>query len=145
MRVARRALTVVAIAVLFLSDRVAAHPLDPLTPDEIRVAAEIARADARFARAQFASILLNEPSKADVIAWRPGKSTCWEARVETVASVTAAAATARATVWIGAGTNRERMGGPPWPRRAIRARYSTQRRRPEARTIIPLPSMRIVE
>ena len=87
MRVARRALTVVVvIAVLFLSDRVAAHPLDPLTPDEIRVAAEIARADARFARAQFASILLNEPSKADVIAWRPGTTLPRQARLVVMTS-----------------------------------------------------------
>ncbi len=77
---------VVVIAVLFLPDRVAAHPLDPLTPDEIRVAAEIARADARFARAQFASILLNEPSKADVIAWRPGTTLPRRARLVVMTS-----------------------------------------------------------
>lgn len=86
-RLSRRALTVVVvIAVLFLPDRVAAHPLDPLTPDEIRVAAEIARADARFARAQFASILLNEPSKADVIAWRPGTTLPRQARLVVMTS-----------------------------------------------------------
>jgi primary-amine oxidase len=87
MRVARRALAVLVVTGLFfLPDRVAAHPLDPLTPDEIRVAAEIARADARFARAQFASILLNEPSKADVIVWRPGTSLPRQARLVVMTS-----------------------------------------------------------
>src|SRR5580765_7431313 len=50
-----------------------AHPLDPLTPDEIRAAARIARMDARLSQAKFASILLNEPAKAQVNAWRPGQ------------------------------------------------------------------------
>ena len=52
--------------VLILPVPAAAHPLDPLTPDEIRAAAQIARTDARFSSALFASILLNEPAKADV-------------------------------------------------------------------------------
>src|SRR4029453_2014174 len=82
MRAVRTAVTVaLAIGVLFLPMLVDAHPLDPLTPDEIRVAAEIARMDARFARAQFASILLNEPAKAEVIAWRPGGTLPRQARL----------------------------------------------------------------
>jgi len=75
-----------------------AHPLDPLTPDEIRAAARIARTDARLSQAQFASILLNEPAKAQVNAWRPGQTLPREARLvamtatsvfEVVASLTA--------------------------------------------------------
>ncbi len=72
MRAVRRALAVLVAGVLFLPALVVAHPLDPLTPDEIRAAAQVARMDPRFASAQFASILLNEPPKADVIAWRSG-------------------------------------------------------------------------
>jgi primary-amine oxidase len=60
---------------------VSAHPLDPLTPDEIRAAARIARTDLRLSTAQFASILLNEPAKAAVIAWRPGQSLPRQARL----------------------------------------------------------------
>ena len=58
-----------------------AHPLDPLTPDEIRAAARIARMDPRLSQAQFASILLNEPAKAQVNAWRPGQTVAREARL----------------------------------------------------------------
>jgi primary-amine oxidase len=74
---------------LLLPALAVAHPLDPLTPDEIRVAAQVARTDARFASAQFASILLDEPTKADVIAWRPGTTLARQARlvVMTPASV----------------------------------------------------------
>src|SRR5262245_5330070 len=50
-----------------------AHPLDPLTADEIRAAAAIARTDARMAKAAFASIALEEPTKADVNAWMSGR------------------------------------------------------------------------
>ena len=72
MRAVQLARTVSITFGLLLPALAAAHPLDPLTADEIRVAAQIARTDARFASAQFASILLDEPAKADVIAWRPG-------------------------------------------------------------------------
>jgi primary-amine oxidase len=74
---------------LLLPALAVAHPLDPLTADEIRVAAQVARTDARFAGAQFASILLDEPAKADVIAWRPGTTLARQARlvVMTPASV----------------------------------------------------------
>jgi primary-amine oxidase len=86
MRPVRTAVTVaLAVGVLFLPVLVDAHPLDPLTPDEIRAAAQVARMDARFARAQFASILLNEPAKADVIAWRPGGTLPRQARLIVIA------------------------------------------------------------
>jgi CO/xanthine dehydrogenase Mo-binding subunit len=52
-----------------------AHPLDPLTADEIRTAAAIAKSDARLAKAAFASVVLQEPSKADVIASISGRFT----------------------------------------------------------------------
>ena len=50
------------------------HPLDPLSPDEIRRAVDIARSDARLAKAVFPSITLNEPPKAEVLAWQPGRA-----------------------------------------------------------------------
>ena len=58
-----------------------AHPLDPLTPDEIRAAGRIARMDARLATAQFASILLDEPAKAAVMDWRTGQLLPRQARL----------------------------------------------------------------
>ena len=89
MRAVQLARTVSITFGLLLPALAAAHPLDPLTADEIRVAAQVARTDARFARAQFASILLDEPAKADVIAWRPGATLARQARlvVMTPASV----------------------------------------------------------
>ena len=89
MRAVQLARTVSITFGLLLPALAAAHPLDPLTADEIRVAAQVARTDARFARAQFASILLDEPAKADVIAWRPGTTLARQARlvVMTPASV----------------------------------------------------------
>lgn len=90
MRVFRRVLAAVLTVCALLAPRAAAaHPLDPLTPDEIRIAAGVARTDARFATASFASILLNEPAKAAVTAWREGQVLPRQARlvVMTTASV----------------------------------------------------------
>jgi primary-amine oxidase len=89
MRTARLARMVFIALGLLLPVLAVAHPFDPLTADEIRVAARVARADARFASAQFASILLNEPAKADVTAWQPGTTLPRQARlvVMTPASV----------------------------------------------------------
>jgi len=81
MRAVQLARTVSITFGLLLPALAAAHPLDPLTADEIRVAAQVARTDARFASAQFASILLDEPAKADVIAWRPGTTLPRRARL----------------------------------------------------------------
>lgn len=61
---------------------VAVHPLDPLTVDEIRVAVAAAVADARFAGAAFPSVVLQEPAKADVLAWRPGQPLVRRASVQ---------------------------------------------------------------
>ena len=67
-------LSVASVTLVCLTSALAwAHPLDPLTADEIRAAAVIARTDARMAKAAFASIGLQEPSKADVNAWTSGR------------------------------------------------------------------------
>jgi primary-amine oxidase len=50
-----------------------AHPLDPLTEDEIRTAIQIARSDPRLASAGFPTITLREPPKGDVLAWQRGQ------------------------------------------------------------------------
>jgi primary-amine oxidase len=64
------------------SSSTSAHPLDPLTADEIRTAIQIARSDSRFADAAFPSVASHEPPKADVLAWRPGQSLARQARVQ---------------------------------------------------------------
>jgi primary-amine oxidase len=58
------------------------HPLDPLTTDEIRAVVQIAKADARFTAAAFPLVALDEPPKADVLAWRPGHPFVRLARVQ---------------------------------------------------------------
>lgn len=58
------------------------HPLDPLTADEIRLAVEIARTDARVAGAVFPLVAVADPSKADVLAWQPGQRLTRQARVQ---------------------------------------------------------------
>ena len=51
----------------------AAHPLDSLTEAEINATAKIVRSDKRFPEeALFASLVLKEPAKGDVIAFKPG-------------------------------------------------------------------------
>lgn len=58
------------------------HPLDPLTSDEIRTAIDVARTDGRVAAAAFPSIAAQEPPKADVLAWQPGRTLPRQARVQ---------------------------------------------------------------
>jgi primary-amine oxidase len=49
------------------------HPLDPLTPGEIEAAAKVLAASPQFPEAaQFATIVLKEPAKSDVLAFAPG-------------------------------------------------------------------------
>ena len=60
----------------------ATHPLDPLNSDEIRLAVQIARSDARLAGAAFPSVALQDPAKADVLAWQPGRPIARQARVQ---------------------------------------------------------------
>jgi Cu2+-containing amine oxidase len=51
----------------------ATHPLDPLTPDEIRVAAStILGAHRELREPRFPLLTLNEPPKDVVLDWRPG-------------------------------------------------------------------------
>jgi primary-amine oxidase len=64
------------------------HPFDPLAADEIRVAIETARGDARLKDAAFPSINLLPPPKADVLAWRPGQSLARQARIEAITAAT---------------------------------------------------------
>ncbi len=58
------------------------HPLDPLTPDEIRTAIQAARSDTRLAAAAFPSITLQEPPKSAMLAWQPGHALDRHARVQ---------------------------------------------------------------
>jgi primary-amine oxidase len=51
----------------------AQNPLDPLSPDEIRAAAQLMKADPRLSGAAFPLITLGEPEKSDVLAWKPGQ------------------------------------------------------------------------
>jgi len=51
----------------------ALHPLDPLTADEITIAADALRAYAAFPKdALFSTIVLHEPPKQEVLAFKPG-------------------------------------------------------------------------
>ncbi len=73
----------------------AAHPLDPLTPAELRRAVELVRAD-RLGRIRFVTVALVEPSKEDLAAWperpiarraeivavQPGEESAFEAVVD---------------------------------------------------------------
>ena len=58
------------------------HPLDALTAEEIALAVQLARADARLAGAAFPSVALLEPAKADVLAWQPGQVLPRQARLQ---------------------------------------------------------------
>ncbi len=50
------------------------HPLDALTPTEIEKTYDILQSAGKLAeKTIFASVLLHEPAKAEVIAWKPGK------------------------------------------------------------------------
>jgi primary-amine oxidase len=51
----------------------AAHPLDPLTADELKAVGEVLRADGLVDDGtRFPQIRLEDPEKAKVLAWRPG-------------------------------------------------------------------------
>ena len=52
----------------------AAHPLDPLTAGEVRLAAKVIKADPRMATAALSFIAVADPPKADVIAWQAGRT-----------------------------------------------------------------------
>ncbi len=61
-----------------------AHPLDPLSADEIRVAVDTARSDPRLARAAFSLVNLVPPPKAEMLAWQPGQPVPRQARIDAV-------------------------------------------------------------
>lgn len=73
-------------AVFGLSTAVgAAHPLDPLSPDEIRVAVQLMKADGRLTAAAFPLIVAAEPPKAEVTAWTPDRVLVRRARAVAMA------------------------------------------------------------
>jgi primary-amine oxidase len=56
------------------------HPLDPLTAAEIQAAAKVVRGAPQFpAGGKFATLVLKEPAKADVLAFRPGAAVARQA------------------------------------------------------------------
>jgi len=56
-----------------LSHIQAGHPLDPLTEAEVTLASEILRSEKELGvNIRFTHVQLEEPAKADVLAWRPG-------------------------------------------------------------------------
>ena len=72
---ARRTFAAAILAVLFAAPDAAAHPLDPLSPDEIRAAVAVLRDQGLIdATTRFPLIDLDEPDKAAVMAWQPGQS-----------------------------------------------------------------------
>jgi primary-amine oxidase len=60
----------------------AVHPLDPLTTAEIRAAVQVVNGDARFAGAAFPSVAVQDPAKADVLAWQSGQPPARRAMVQ---------------------------------------------------------------
>jgi primary-amine oxidase len=66
-------LAAAAFVSLCIGHQAIAHPLDPLSADEIRTAVAVLRgAGLTDAGTQYPLIDLDEPAKADVVAWRPG-------------------------------------------------------------------------
>jgi len=52
------------------------HPLDPLTSEEVQAASTILKRERGLDAGQrFVYVMLNEPAKKDVLAWKPGNGT----------------------------------------------------------------------
>ena len=52
------------------------HPLDPLSADEVQAASSILKKERSLdAGHRFVYVMLNEPAKKDVLAWKPGNGT----------------------------------------------------------------------
>ncbi len=52
------------------------HPLDPLTSEEVQAASTILKKGRGLdAGHRFVYVMLNEPVKKDVLAWKPGNGT----------------------------------------------------------------------
>jgi primary-amine oxidase len=65
---------VAALIILYAARALAAHPLDSLSGKEISTAVSVLRASGKIdAETRFALIDLDEPPKADVLAWKPGQ------------------------------------------------------------------------
>jgi primary-amine oxidase len=65
---------VAALIILHGARTLAAHPLDPLSGKEIAVAVAVIRASGEInSETLFSRIDLDEPPKADVLAWKPGQ------------------------------------------------------------------------
>src|SRR5205823_14243466 len=57
------------------------HPLDPLTADEVQAASTILKKERGLdAGHRFVYVMLNEPAKKDVLAWKPGNGTLVDRR-----------------------------------------------------------------
>src|SRR5690348_9101419 len=71
----RRTFAAAILAVLAAAPDAAAHPLDPLSPAEIRTAVAVLRDQGLIdAATRFPLIDLDEPDKAAVMAWEPGRN-----------------------------------------------------------------------
>jgi primary-amine oxidase len=56
-----------------MSQTAANHPLDPLSETEVALASDILRSEKQLgADIRFTHVQLEEPAKADILAWRPG-------------------------------------------------------------------------
>ena len=78
------------------------HPLEPLTPDEIAAAVAIVRQEKSLSSGfRFATVTLNEPAKATVLAFKPGDGIEREAFVILLDNATAQ--TYEAVVALGSG------------------------------------------
>ena len=80
-QIAIRTLIVGVAIVLAGTTAAGAHPLDPLTSDEIRLAVRVVKADPRFAGADLPFISVEDPPKAQVHAWRAGQTLPRRARL----------------------------------------------------------------
>ena len=70
----RLAVAVLVAVALFCCTEAPAHPLDPLSAEEIETAVAVLRAAGNVdPETRFAQIGLEEPDKAAVLAWRPGQ------------------------------------------------------------------------
>ena len=71
----RLAAAVFVVVALFCCTEAPAHPLDPLSVEEIETAVAVLRqAGDVDADTRFPLITLDEPDKTGVLAWRPGQS-----------------------------------------------------------------------
>ena len=73
MRLMKLPALLASIVVLVVEAAPVTHPLDPLTPDEIRtVTAVLSEAEHADEESRYVLINLHEPPKQDVLQWRPG-------------------------------------------------------------------------